>query len=171
MVAPLTLTLVTLSACVPKPVVPPPPPAPTAAEQQATLAQGLAALPGAVVDAKDPLTVNYPGEVLFLKGAVLPFPGGVEMLDPLAKLIQGNPQFVWTGVVKAETGVSAEYDLTLAKKRSELLGRYFQARGITAKIPTLRSEGGAGAPLTLTATLQALPAAATKADKAAPSKP
>lgn len=166
----ISLTILTLSACVPKLSGPPAPPAPTPAERLAALEQRLAALPGAVVSAQDQLTISYPGEVLFFKGAVLPLPGGEEMLAPLATLIRDYPEYDWTGVVQAETGVSAEYDLALATKRGELLGRYFQARGVTAGVPTLRAVGGAGAPLTLTATVQALPVVETKDDKAAPSK-
>lgn len=170
LLAAISLTLVILSACIPQPPIPPALPAPTAEERLAALEQGLTALPGAVVDAKDQLTISYPGEVLFYQGAVLPLPGGEEMLVPLAKLMQNFPEFVWSGVVQAETGVSAEYDLALATKRGELLGRYFQARGVTPGVPTLRAEGGSGAPLTLTATVQALPVVETKDDKAAPSK-
>ncbi|HAD04214.1 MAG TPA: hypothetical protein DCF93_06135 [Desulfuromonas sp.] len=169
LLAALTLTLLPLSACVLQPAVPPTPPGPTAAERQAALERGLAALPGAMVDDQDKLSISYPGEVLYYKGAVLPLPGGEEMLAPLAKLVQNFSEFVWTGVVQAATGVSAEYDLALAKKRGELLGRYFLARGVAAGMVQLTAAGGAGAPLTLSAQLPApVPASAASA---APSKP
>jgi outer membrane protein OmpA-like peptidoglycan-associated protein len=112
------------------------------------------------------LAVDYPGDVLFARGAVLPLPGGVEMLAPLAAVLREGEGLRWQGVVRAETGVSAEYDQALAAKRAELLLRYLRGQGVTEERLTLTVVPGAGAPLSL-----ALQPAAARAESAAPSKP
>jgi outer membrane protein OmpA-like peptidoglycan-associated protein len=134
------------------------------AEQEEVLAAQLKILPGAVVTGT--LAVAYPGEVLFARGAVLPLPGGVEMLAPLAAVLREGEGLHWQGVVRAESGVSAEYDQALAAKRAELLQRYLRGQGVTEKRLTLTVVPGPGAPLSL-----ALQPAATSAESAAPVKP
>lgn len=130
---------------------------------EATLAEKLKTLPGAVATA--PLAVEYPEEVLFAKGAVLPLPGGVEVLAPLAAVLHEGEGVHWRGVVRAATGVSAEYDRALAEKRAELLLRYLRGQGVSEERLTLTVEPGAGAPLSV-----ALQPPAS-AESAAPLKP
>lgn len=120
-----------------------PPPSP--AELRASAGR----LPGVEIAAGEPLTLRYPGQVLFSEGAALPLAGGVEMLDPLAAWLAAAGQSRWRGTVRAVTGVSPEYDRQLAEKRAELLGRYFANRGIPAERLKLQAEGGAGAPFEL----------------------
>lgn len=134
------------------------------AEQEAVVAARLQELPGVVMTGK--LAADYPGEVLFARGAVLPLPGGVEMLAPLAAVLREGEGLRWQGVVRAETGVSAEYDQALAAKRAELLLRYLRGQGVTEERLTLTVVPGPGAPLSL-----ALQPAAARAESAAPAKP
>jgi len=109
--------------------------------------KALYALPSAQVEEGDGFKVSYPGEALFAPMSVLPLPGGIAVLDPLASLIVANPRVGWSGVVRASTDVSAEYDKQLAEKRKELLGTYFAKRGVADTILPLRAEAGEGAPL------------------------
>lgn len=107
-------------------------------------------LPGAQVTAAgDELTIAYPGASLFAAGAVLPLPGGAEVLDPLSDLLAAFPTARWNGTVRAATPHSSEYDGELAAKRAELLQRYFTNRGIAAGTVNWQSGAGDGAPLTL----------------------
>ncbi len=103
-----------------------------------------AALPGAEVGAGELLSIRYPGQVLFSEGAALPLAGGTGILEPLATFLAGHRASRWQGTVRAATGVSAEYDLQLAEKRAELLGLYFNNRGLGADRLTLRAEAGGG---------------------------
>ena len=105
---------------------------------------GAAALPGAEVGAGEPLIIVYPGETLFGTWAALPLAGGTGMLDPLARFLAEHGASRWQGTVRAGTGVSPEYDLQLAEKRAELLGRYFGNRGIGSDRLWLRAEAGSG---------------------------
>ena len=104
-------------------------------------------LPGAVISA-DGLTISYPAENLFAVGAVLPMPGGMEVLDPLLELLLQNSQVRGIGTVRS-AGNSAEYDQLLATQRMELLLRIFRNRGLTEERLQLTAEVGPGAPLAI----------------------
>ncbi len=110
-----------------------------------TLNQQLLALPGAVVDLNS-MTVIYPGDVLFAPGAVLPFPGGMEVLEPLMNWILQSAEIYGEAKVRS-TGHPGDYDRTLAEKRRELLERLFQNRGVTSDRLQLIVDESAGAPL------------------------
>jgi len=118
--------------------------APVVQETDLDLRNAAAALPGAEIGAGEPLTIRYPGQALFSTGAALPLAGGTWMLDPLATFLAGHETSRWQGTVRAATGVSVEYDLQLAEKRAELLGRYFANRGIGSDRLSLRAEAGSG---------------------------
>jgi hypothetical protein len=140
--APLLLFF-SLFACVPAG-----PPAPVPLDV-AAISAAAAALPGVRIDSVDPLSLSYPGEILFARGAVLPLPGGPALLDSLAALIAAEPRGRWRGTVRAG-GESPLYDLALAEKRRELLERYLQGRGVQTGIVTLVAVAEEGPPLELT---------------------
>lgn len=129
------LLLVLLSAC----VAPGP--------KQPELAESMRTLPGAIVST-DGRHVEYPGESLFAEGAVLPLPGGMEMLGPLVDLMLANPGVEWTGTVRSD-GPDADYQRRLAEKRKELLTAVFRNRGLTEERLVITTEVGPGAPLEL----------------------
>lgn len=140
------LLLLTLASCAP----PSRPPATPAAVDPAALRQQLLELPGASINPEKELTVFYPGESLFAEGAALPLPGGTAVLDPLAALLAANPGVRVEGTVRAHKGISAAYDEALARKREELLERFFLNRGVAGDRLSLRAEAGEGPPLELT---------------------
>ncbi len=109
------------------------------------LNQQLLTLPGAVVDLNS-MTVAYPGDVLFAPGAVLPFPGGMEVLEPLMNWMLQSEAIYGEAMVRS-SGHSGDYDRTLAEKRRELLQRLFLNRGVTAERLQLVVDESAGAPL------------------------
>lgn len=111
------------------------------------LNQQLLALPGAVVDLNS-MTVAYPGNVLFAPGAVLPFPGGMEVLEPLINWMLLSEELYGEARVRSE-GHGADYDQVLAEKRRELLERLFRNRGVTPERLKLMVDDSAGAPLEL----------------------
>jgi len=141
-VAPLLLFLA-LCSCVPAG-----PPAPIPLDVPA-LSAAAAALPGVRIDSVDPLSLSYPDEVLFARGAALPLPGGPALLDPLASLLATDPRGRWNGTVRSAGGVSPDYDLALAEKRRELLERYLRLRGVPADLVTLAAVAAEGPPLEL----------------------
>ncbi|ALC18257.1 hypothetical protein DSOUD_3543 [Desulfuromonas soudanensis] len=141
--APLLLFF-SLFACVPAG-----PPAPVPLDV-AAISAAAAALPGVRIDSVDPLSLSYPGEILFARGAVLPLPGGPALLDPLAALIAAEPRSRWRGTVRSAGGESPPYDLALAEKRRELLERYLQGRGVQTGLVTLVAVAEEGPPLELT---------------------
>lgn len=126
-----------------------PAPKPPAKADPVSLRGELAALPGATVAVEDPLSVSYEGEVLFSRGAVLFYAGGTELLSPLADFLLAHPEAGWLGEVRAGTGLSDDYDRSLAQQRMELLRRYFFNRGIDAVRLELRAQPGEGAPFSL----------------------
>jgi len=142
----LSLSL-SLPACAPPPAPPQVPAAPVLDVAALRLEAG--ALPGVVIGAGEPLRLEYPGEILFAAGAALPLPGGTALLDPLAEFLLTHPEVSWTGTLRAETGISPEYDAALAEKRRELLERYFRNKGIAAERLKLSATAGAGAPFEL----------------------
>ena len=107
--------------------------------------QQLLALPGAVVDLNN-MTVAYPGDVLFASGAVLPFPGGMEVLEPLMNWLLQSEDYSGEALVRS-AGHAVDYDLVLAEKRRELLELLFRNRGVTTDRLKLVVDEGAGAPL------------------------
>jgi len=102
-------------------------------------------LPGATISS-DGTMISYPDDNLFASGAVLPWPGGMEVLDPLIDLLLSNRQVTAAGVVRS-SGHSPEYDQQLADKRMELLLRIFSNRGIPEQQVQLSAEVRDGAPL------------------------
>lgn len=108
-------------------------------------------LPGATVTSTSgSLIISYPQESLFSAGSVLPLAGGAEALDPLADLLDALPEGIWEATVQAATSNGADYDSTLARRRSELLQRYLHNRGIPGERVTWQTKGGDGPPLELT---------------------
>lgn len=140
--APLLLLLV-LCSCVPGA-----PPAPPLLDIPA-LSAAATTLPGVRIDSVDPLSLSYPDEVLFARGAALPLPGGPALLDPLARLLAAHPQGHWQGTVRSAGAVSPDYDLALAEKRRELLERYLRLRGVPDDLVTLSAVAAEGPPLEL----------------------
>lgn len=142
----------------------PPPPPPVVAPAPLltwvdTLSQQAATLPAAQVStATGSLTIAYPQESLFPTGSVLPLAGGAEALDPLATLLRAYPQATWDARVRAATRNGADYDLTLAQKRRELLQRYLHQAGVADDRVIWQASSGDGIPLELTLRpLQPLP--------------
>jgi outer membrane protein OmpA-like peptidoglycan-associated protein len=123
------------------------------------LQQEATTLPAAQVStATGSLIITYPQESLFATGAVLPLAGGAEALDPLAALLRAYPQASWDARVRAVTSNGADYDLTLAQKRSELLQRYLRHAGVADNRVSWQASSGDGIPLELTLRpLQPLP--------------
>ncbi len=137
-----------LAACATSPPVLPEarPLAPLGSE---ALRRQLSALPGAEIGPDEPLTIRYPGEVLFAKGAALPLPGGSELLDPLVGLLASQAGAKWRAMVRAEAGGPADYDGVLARHRAAVLERYFQAKGVDGRQVVFQVEAGEGPPLEL----------------------
>ncbi|WP_429885975.1 hypothetical protein [Geoalkalibacter halelectricus] len=139
------LLLALLAACAApapeRPAAPPPPPV------VQTPAQALAALPGAEPLDDEAVGIRYPGEILFGSGAVLPLPGGPDLLDPLAELLAAHPGSRWLLRVRAATELGDAYDERLAAERAEILARYLTRRGVAAERLEWRIEAGEGAPL------------------------
>lgn len=111
------------------------------------LNQQLLELPGAVVDLNT-MTVAYPGDVLFAPGSVLPFPGGMEVLEPLMNWMLQSAEITGEARVRS-SGHSVDYDRTLAEKRRELLERVFRNRGITSDRLKLIVDVSEGPPLVI----------------------
>lgn len=115
-----------------------------------TLQQQAATLPAAqVTPAAGSLTIAYPQESLFSIGSVLPLAGGAEALDPLAALLRSYPEAIWDGTVRAATNNGADYDLSLAQKRRDLLQRYLHHAGVAADRIIWQASSGDGIPLEL----------------------
>lgn len=139
-------------------VSPPPPPPPPVAAPPAPLltrvdilSQQAATLPAAQVTATaGSLTIAYPQESLFSTGSVLPLAGGAEALDPLAALLVAYPEAIWDAKVRAATTNGADYDLTLAQKRRDLLQRYLRHAGVANDRVIWQASSGDGIPLELT---------------------
>jgi outer membrane protein OmpA-like peptidoglycan-associated protein len=128
------------------------------------LQQEATTLPAAQVSATvGSLIIAYPQESLFATGAVLPLAGGAEVLDPLAALLRAYPQASWDAWVRAATANGADYDLSLAQKRSELLKRYLHQAGVAADRISWQAGRGDGSPLELTLRpLQPLPGSSSR---------
>ena len=135
---------------------PPPPPKPPVVAPPVltwvdTLPQRAATLPAAqLTTAAGSVTITYPQESLFAPGSVLPLAGGAEALDPLVALLRAYPEAVWDATVRAATPNGAEYDLSLAQKRSELLQRYLRQGGVVSGQVFWQAKSGDGIPLELT---------------------
>lgn len=109
--------------------------APASRPQPATFDLGslpaqLASLPGAVVDEEGGIKFSYPDQSMFGEGAVLPLPGGIKLLDPLADFFLRSPGLVWKIDVQTHTEYGPDYDQTLAEKRSELLATYLLSKEV-----------------------------------------
>ncbi|WP_221250227.1 OmpA family protein [Desulfuromonas versatilis] len=123
-----------------------PPRGPAPLDEAALRAQ-LAALPGGEAGQAGPPGIRFPGESLFPHLSALPRADEAEGLGALAALLRAHQGTSWQAVVRAATGVSAEYDLVLAQKRAELLERYFRKQGVDAQRLAISAEAGEGAPL------------------------
>jgi outer membrane protein OmpA-like peptidoglycan-associated protein len=144
------LILVTLlAACAAPTPQPPAAEAPASMAVQEDLAAEMAQLPGISVVAEGPLRGAFPGATLFAAGAVLPLPGGMEMLEPLAEFLRRHPDTRWTMQVRAATEFSTDYDRSLAQTRAELLLRYFTRKGLDMQRFEFTAEAGEGATLGL----------------------
>lgn len=130
-------SLLLLSACVM-------PPAETPEEVLQKLEVQLATLPAAVVSA-DGRIVSYPDESLFAAGAVLPLPGGLDVLDPLLELLLQHPDIRAVGTVRS-AGHKREYDQALAIKRQDILEKIFRNQGLGAERFQLTAVAAKGAP-------------------------
>jgi len=103
----------------------PEPPSPTELQQR------MAEIPGgAVVGVPGRVELRFANGTLFEREAVLPLPGGKAVLDPLAALLRDYPQAAWQLEVAADTEHGVDYNRRLAEKRSELLQKYLQRRGV-----------------------------------------
>lgn len=147
------LLLLLCAGCQTAPPSPPPQavatPAPlTWLERLKNEAQSLPAAEVAVT--ADTLTITYPQESLFSTGSVLPLAGGAEALDPLAALLSAHPEAVWDAYVRAATSHGSDYDSSLALKRSNLLQRYLERRGVAGTQVTWQTKGSDGIPFELT---------------------
>ncbi len=131
---------------------------PSVKNDSVTLLEQLAALPGARVDAEEPLRFSYPEQTMFAAGAVLPLPGGPALLDPLAAFFQRNPGLSWRVDVRVATAHGSDYDQNLAEKRSELLATYLLSKEVALAELSFHPEAGPGQPLEFTLT-EPLPAA------------
>ena len=138
-----------LAACAAPAPQPPAAEAPAPRAVQKDLSAEMAQLPGITVVAEEPLRGAYPGETLFAAGAVLPLPGGMEMLEPLAEFLRRHPETRWTMQVRAATEFSTDYDRSLAQTRAELLRRYFTRKGLDMQRFEFMAEAGEGAALEL----------------------
>jgi hypothetical protein len=118
-------------------------------------------LPGAVVSA-DGSQISYPADALFADGAVLPLPGGMEVLAPLIDLLLSSSGLVVVGTVRSD-GHDPEYDRLLAVKRLDILMKIFGNRGLAGERLQMTAEVGAGAPLELQ--LQPFSAATSSGEK------
>ena len=120
-----------------------------------TLLAQIATLPGVEISADQPLRFSYPEQSMFGTGAVLPLPGGVGLLDPLADFLQRNPALNWRVDVRVQTKYGIDYDQTLAEKRSELLATYLLSKGVTLTDLAFYPEAAVGTPLVFTLNLPA----------------
>lgn len=112
-----------------------------------TYRQEIKRLPGATFG-NDGLQALYPGEALFGQGAVLPFPGGMETLQPLIDWLHANKLLTAVATVRADNPDKA-YALELATTRMQLLERMFTNRGLSGERIEWKAEVGAGAALDL----------------------
>lgn len=113
------------------------------------LRTALEQLPGLVLAPGDPLRASYPVGALFAEAALLPLPGGVATLDPLAMLLRQSTH-TWRLTVRAATGEGLEYDRQLAAERTRVLQTYFKNAGVDLRRLTFLSLAEAGDPLELT---------------------
>lgn len=110
----------------------------------------LAQLPGAeMVAGEEPLKVRYPAGSLFTVDSVLPLPGGVGLLSPLADVLKDYPDLQWQVGVSAATERGDDFNRSLAQKRLELVRRYFNKRGLDASGDNFSVDLAAEAPLIL----------------------
>lgn len=108
---------------------------------------GLLALPKALVSA-DETRISYPGESLFAPGAVLPLPGGIDVIGPLVDFFVQNPKLTAVATVRS-SGNGNDYDRRIAEKRAELLEKIFRNRGVTEARLRFSAVAADGAPLEL----------------------
>ncbi|PLY10950.1 MAG: hypothetical protein C0624_01930 [Desulfuromonas sp.] len=112
--------------------------------------QRLAQLPGAQLLSEGELVgAVYPQGALFARRAVLPLPGGIAMLEPLATLLKEEKQRHWRVVLSAQTGQGGDYDQRLAQQRQVLMRRYLQRRGVTLEQIEFTVAPGEGSSLQL----------------------
>lgn len=127
-------------------------PQPVKFDRELLLVQ-LTTLPGVQITADRPVQFSYPAQSMFGTGAVLPLPGGVRLLDPLASFFQRNPGLSWRVDVQVQTEYGIDYDQSLAEKRSELLASYLLSKGVPLEDLTFHPEAADGPPLVFTLNL------------------
>jgi len=137
----LLLGLMLLSACAPTAAGP----GKTPPMNAQLLRDELAELSGVILT-EEPLLVRFPVGTLFAEEALLPMPGGVEVLDPLAAILRKSNQS-WLIKVRAATGEGAEYDARLASERAGILKTYLVAAGVDPESLEFTSLAEAGDPL------------------------
>lgn len=149
----IPLLLLLLGAgCQTTPAPPPPPPvlAPVLTWSE-RLQKEVVTLPSAqVIITAGSVTIAYPQGSLFAPGAVLPLAGGAEVLDPLATLLRAYPEAIWDAKVRAATTNGADYDLSLAQGRRDLLQRYLHNSGVAETQVLWQASSGDGIPLEMT---------------------
>jgi len=112
-----------------------------------TYRQEIKRLPGATLG-HDGLQALYAEGGLFAAGAVLPMPGGMEMLQPLIDWLHANRTLAVVAIVRADEA-DQKAAQQLAETRKQLLKRVFANRGLTSERIEWRVEVGTGAPLEL----------------------
>jgi len=112
-----------------------------------TYRQEIKRLPGTTLG-HDGLQAFYAEGGLFAAGAVLPMPGGMEMLQPLIDWLHANQTLSVAAIVRAD-GADKAAAQQLAETRKQLLERVFANRGLTGERIEWTVEVGAGAPLEL----------------------
>ena len=137
--------LIGLGAC-----SPPPPPAAIPPSERDVVRERLLQLPGgALTEEGARLVLAYGDEVLFASGAVLPLPGGVALLDPLAQALR-ELEGDWRLVVRADTADPPAYAQRLAEGRMRVLRRFLTQRGLAETRYLLEPGADAGPALTVT---------------------
>lgn len=127
--------LLILNGCVPagapKPESKPDEMVQSAQTATSSLKQSLAGLPGGeVVEVDGHPAVAYRHGELFAPIAVLPLPGGTEVLEPLAELLKEFSGQRWQFLVAARTEQGRDYDVRLAQQRQVLLERFMRKSGV-----------------------------------------
>ncbi|PLX99946.1 MAG: hypothetical protein C0624_13005 [Desulfuromonas sp.] len=112
------------------------------------LSQKLSLLPGGEVRSiEGRQAVVYTAGKLFAADAVLPFPGGTEVLDPLVEMIKEFPWQQWRFVLAAQTEHGDAYDKRLAQQRMALVERYLASRGVDMEKVEFALDAKSEAPL------------------------
>lgn len=112
-----------------------------AAGSTATTVRETPRLTCAIVDNTAAMTLSYPTESIYSKGAVLPKQAGLACLENLADWLKSTPQRGWQIKVSGEEGFGFD-PLALAGKRQELLQRFFERKGLQQQNWSWQTEAG-----------------------------